>query len=277
MEQNLNYKYERLKEIISDLGHVMIAYSGGVDSTLLLKVAKDVLGDFVVAVTSSSETYPSRELEDSENYAKQIGVKHILIHTSELEIAGFADNPPDRCYFCKNELFTKLKEIADELSIKYILDGANYDDKNDHRPGMRAAREFGIVSPLKEAGFTKEDIRELSKQLDLPTWDKPSFACLSSRFPYGTKITQEKLKTIDEAEDFIRNLGFRELRVRHHETIARIEIPKSEFEYFLNHSDTISKRLKELGFLYITLDLEGFRTGSMNMTLRDEELCKDIE
>jgi uncharacterized protein len=193
----------------------------------------------------------------------------------ELEIAGFADNPPDRCFYCKHELFSKLTEIAKANGIEYVFDGSNYDDRNDHRPGMRAAKELGVVSPLKQAEMTKDDIREASKEFGLSTWNKPSFACLSSRFPYGTKITPEKLSVIGEAEDFIRDLGFKELRVRHHDNIARIEIGKADLERIIAYADQIVEKVKSLGFLYVTLDLAGYKTGSMNYTLSEDE--KSVE
>lgn len=268
-------KLENLKAIIQKTGGAVVAFSGGVDSTFLLKVAYDVLGDKVLAVTANSETYPKRELEEAKTYAKALGVKHIVIETSELEIAGFADNPPDRCFYCKHELFSKLTNIAKDHGLQYVFDGSNYDDRNDHRPGMRAAKELGVVSPLKQAEMTKEDIREVSKEYGLSTWDKPSFACLSSRFPYGTKITPEKLNVIGAAEDFIRELGFRELRVRHHDTIARIEIGKADLEKIIPYAEQIVAKLKSLGFLYVTLDLAGYNTGSMNYTLSETE--KSVE
>ena len=245
------------------------------DSTFLLKVAYDVLGDKVIAVTANSETYPKRELDEAKAYAQSLGIRHIVIETLELEIAGFADNPPDRCYYCKHELFSKLTEIARANGLEYVFDGSNLDDRNDHRPGMRAAKQLGVVSPLKQAEMTKDDIREISKEFGLSTWNKPSFACLSSRFPYGTKITPEKLVVIGEAEDYIRDLGFQELRVRHHDNIARIEIGKADFARILPFTDQISDKLKSLGFLYVTLDLSGYKTGSMNYTLTEEE--KSIE
>ena len=275
MKEQLFKKLENLKTIIKDKGGAVVAFSGGVDSTFLLRVAAEVLGDNVIAVTANSETYPKRELEEAKLFAKTQGIRHIVIDTLELEIAGFADNPPDRCFYCKQELFSKLTAIAKDNGIKYVLDGSNYDDRNDHRPGMVAAKQLGVVSPLKEAQMTKEDIRELSKEYGLSTWNKPSFACLSSRFPYGTKITPDKLVVIGEAEDFIRDLGFRELRVRHHDTIARIEVSKADLGRIVAFADQITDKLKSLGFLYVTLELSGYKTGSMNYTLSEEE--KNIE
>lgn len=273
-EQTLK-KLEKLKSIIRDTGGAVVAFSGGVDSTFLLKVAAEVLGDNVIAVTANSETYPKRELDEAKIFAKTQGIRHIVIETLELEIAGFADNPPDRCFYCKHELFSKLTDIAKNNSISYVFDGSNYDDRNDHRPGMRAAKQLGVVSPLKQAEMTKDDIRELSKEFGLSTWNKPSFACLSSRFPYGTKITPDKLVVIGEAEDFIRDLGFKELRVRHHDTIARIEVGKADLGRIVDYADEIADKLKSLGFLYVALELSGYKTGSMNYTLTDEE--KNIE
>lgn len=265
-------KLENLKAIIKDKGGAVVAFSGGVDSTFLLKVAAEVLGDKVIAVTANSETYPKRELEEAKLFAGTQGIRHIVIETLELEIAGFADNPPDRCFYCKHELFSKLTAIAKENGIKYVFDGSNYDDRNDHRPGMRAAKQLGVISPLKEAEMTKEDIRELSKEYGLSTWNKPSFACLSSRFPYGTKITPDKLAIVGEAENFIRDLGFKELRVRYHDTIARIEVGRADLERIVTFADEITAKLKALGFLYVTLDLSGYKTGSMNYTLSEEEI-----
>lgn len=275
MKEQRMKKLDNLKAIISNTGGAVVAFSGGVDSTFLLKVAHDVLGDKVLAVTANSETYPKRELEEAKAFAKSLGIRHIIIETLELEIAGFADNPPDRCFYCKHELFSKLTEIAKVNGLEVVFDGSNYDDRNDHRPGMRAAKELGVVSPLKEAQMTKDDIRELSKEFGLSTWNKPSFACLSSRFPYGTKITPEKLAVIGEAEDFIRDLGFIELRVRHHGDIARIEIGKADLGRIVTFADQISDKLKSLGFLYVTLELSGYKTGSMNYTLTEEE--KSVE
>jgi uncharacterized protein len=275
MKEQRMKKLDNLKAIIKNTGGAVVAFSGGVDSTFLLKVAQDVLGDKVLAVTANSETYPKRELEEAIAFAYSLGIRHIVIETLELEIAGFADNPPDRCFYCKHELFSKLTEIAKANELEVVFDGSNYDDRNDHRPGMRAAKELGVVSPLKEAQMTKDDIRELSKEFGLSTWNKPSFACLSSRFPYGTKITPDKLAAIGEAEDFIRDLGFIELRVRHHGDIARIEIGKADLGRIVTFAEQISDKLKSLGFLYVTLELSGYKTGSMNYTLTEKE--KSVE
>ena len=266
----LEEKLESLKEILRSLESVVIAYSGGVDSTLLSKVAFDVLGDNALAITARSETYPRSELEDAIKLAKKIGIRHETIASEELDIPEFSDNPVNRCYYCKKELLTKLKGIAKERGFKHVVEGANFDDLDDYRPGMEAVAELDVRSPLKEAKLTKADIRELSKRLGLPTWDKPSFACLSSRFPYGTKITREKLKAVGEAEMFLKTFGVRQLRVRHHDRIARIEVTEEDMGLLLQNRDQITKKLKELGFTYVTMDLQGYRTGSMNEVLRED-------
>ncbi|MBI4651571.1 ATP-dependent sacrificial sulfur transferase LarE [Candidatus Desantisbacteria bacterium] len=263
-------KFKKLREILKNMESLLVAYSGGVDSTFLLKSAFDTLGDRVLAVTAESDTYTAEELEDSRKIASDIGVRHIIIHTEELKNEKFVSNPPDRCYYCKKELFTKLLEIAKINKINFVADGTNFDDINDYRPGMKAALEFGIRSPLKEAGFTKNEIREYSKKLGLSTWNKPGQACLSSRFPYGENITPQKLGIVSSAENFLHELGFSELRVRYYSpALARIELNLHEQEKLYN-SETRVKILtyfKKLGFNYITLDLEGYRTGSMNEVL----------
>ena len=249
---------------------VLVAYSGGVDSTLLLKVAKDTLGDKnVLAVTVLSPLYPERELTDAKKIVQTFGVKHILIESNELEIPGFSKNPPNRCYSCKRELFSKLLKLAEEESMLFVVEGSTLDDEKDHRPGRKAIEELGIRSPLKEAMFTKADVRELSNTLGLPTWDKPSFACLASRFPYGEEITMEGLRMVDEAEDFLFGLGFKQVRVRHYKNLARIEVIQEEMGRFIEGSlrEKIVGRLKAIGYKYITLDLQGFRSGSMNEVL----------
>jgi len=265
-------KLETLRQIISDMGSVAIAFSGGVDSTFLLKVAHDVLGDRALAVTATSQTYPQFQFEESARVAAQIGARQVVVHTEELDIPAFKNNPPDRCYHCKKELFVKLREIADRHGLRHVADGANADDLHDHRPGARAAAELDVRSPLQEAGFTKADIRHWSKLLGLPTWDKPSFACLSSRFPYGTGITREALDKVAAAEEFLRTEGFRQYRVRHHGTIARIELPSQDIPKAArqNFRSRLVERFKEIGYTYVTLDLQGFRSGSMNEALSRE-------
>lgn len=265
-EKMLDQKFENLKSILRDIGSAAVAFSGGVDSTFLIKVAHDVLGDNAIAVTARSSTYPEREFKESVKYADIIGMRHIVIVSEELEIEGFSKNPVNRCYFCKKELFSKISEIASEKGLNFVLDGSNYDDQNDYRPGMAAAKELKVRSPLKEAMLAKNEIRELSKTLGLPTWDKPAFACLSSRFPYGNEITEEKLSMVDRAEQYLLDLGFKQLRVRHHGEIARIEVALEERKKFfdVNLMDKIAGELQKIGFAYVTMDLKGYRTGSMN-------------
>ncbi|MFW6409928.1 MAG: ATP-dependent sacrificial sulfur transferase LarE [Halanaerobiales bacterium] len=267
----LKKKYKRLNEILTDMGELVVGFSGGVDSTFLLRVAADILGrENVLAVTSCTETYPSRELKEAKKLAETLGVEQIVIHTSELDNEEFTRNDNMRCYYCKKELFSDVQEIAEKRSFSYVADGSNYDDKeNDYRPGMKAARELGVRSPLMEAKMKKCDIRELSRRLDLPTWDKPSFACLSSRFPYGNEIKEKELKKVDRAEEFLcSSYPISQLRVRNHdENTARIEVLPEDMETLLKYREEIVKKLKELGYVYITFDIEGYRTGSMNEVL----------
>jgi pyridinium-3,5-biscarboxylic acid mononucleotide sulfurtransferase len=265
----LENKLSKLKELLKSLESVAIAYSGGVDSTFLLKVAYDVLGDKAIAVTAKSSTYPEREFNEAKAYIEKLGAKHIVIVSEELEIEGFAKNPTNRCYFCKSELFTKVREVANQHGINAVLDGSNFDDIGDYRPGMQAARELGVVSPLKQVEMTKKDIRELSKQMGVPTWNKQAFACLSSRFPYGNEITAPKLKMVEKAEQYLMDLGFTQLRVRHHGEIARIEVAAEDRVKFFDTElmDKVVKEFKVYGFKYVALDMQGYRTGSMNEVL----------
>ncbi len=270
MDKSVEEKTARLKEIFRSMGKVLVAYSGGVDSTLLLRVAHESLGGgHVLAVTALSPLYPDRELAAAKRTAQEMGLKHILIESNELEIEGFSKNPSNRCYFCKKELFEEMQNIARKEGIPYIVEGSTLDDERDHRPGRKAIHELGIRSPLQEARFTKEDVRELSRALGLSTWDKPSFACLASRFPYGEEITPEGLKMVDEAEDFLISLGFKQVRVRHYQNLARIEVYPEEINRLMNGSlrEKIVDRLKKIGYHYVTLDLQGFRSGSMNEVL----------
>jgi pyridinium-3,5-biscarboxylic acid mononucleotide sulfurtransferase len=270
MNSSTREKQERLKAIFKDMGKVLLAFSGGVDSTLLLKVAQDVLGNKnVLAVTALSPLYPERELQGVKKLIQVLGARHRLIHSNELEIPGFSKNPPNRCYYCKSKLFGELLELAREEAIPSVVEGSTLDDDRDHRPGKIAIRELGIRSPLKETAFTKTEVRELSKALGLPTWDKPSFACLASRFPYGEEITEDGLKRVDQAEDLLFGLGFKQVRVRHYGNLARIEILKEEMTRLMDDSlrEEVVSHLKGLGYRYITLDLQGFRSGSMNEVL----------
>ena len=266
---NLDSKIEQLRSLLTGMGGVVIGYSGGCDSTLLAAVAREVLGDRAVCVLASSETYPRSEVEEAIETADRLGIPVMRIDTDELKNEAFAANTPDRCYFCKRELFGKLVAIGKGQGIDWVADGSNVDDLDDYRPGGRAGAELGIRSPLREAGLTKKEIRELSHRLDLPTWDKPAFACLSSRIPYGTRIEPTVLTRLEEAERFLKELGFRQVRVRHHGDIARIEVEPEKIQRLVSPEirRQVAQKFKELQYLYTTLDLDGYRMGSMNAVL----------
>lgn len=270
MSSELKKKIETLTEILKSMGKVVVAFSGGVDSSFLLRMARDTLGtDNVIAVTALSPLYPERELRGAKRIAEEMGVKHLLIESNELEIEGFTRNPPDRCYLCKKELFGEMKKTAQQEHMTFIVEGSTLDDEKDHRPGKRAIRELGVRSPLIEASLTKAEVREASKDLGLPTWDKPSFACLASRFPYGEEITEDDLRKVSEAEDFLVGLGFKQVRVRHYKNLARIEVYKEEIGKLIDSEvrEEVVQHLKQIGYQYVTLDLQGFRSGSMNEVL----------
>lgn len=264
------YKIVFLETTLKELDSILVAFSGGVDSTLLLKIARDVLGDKVTAATALSPTYPEHEVTDARRITEELEIRHLVFNSAEMTNPDFAANPPNRCYYCKKELFTKLRDIAQQQSITHIVDGTNHDDGRDFRPGRQALKELGIRSPLAEAHLSKQEIRAISAKMGLATSDKPAFACLASRFPYGTRITPEKLARVNKAEGFLRRCGFKEIRVRDYDSLARIEIgPKEELTNLLKDElrQQIIKHLKELGYTYITLDMEGYRSGSMNEVL----------
>ena len=260
-------KLDQLKELLESYSGAVIAFSGGVDSTFLAWVAHGVLAERAMAVTASSEIYGQDEIKNAGHLAKQIGISHMIILTDELANGKFTANPPQRCYFCKKELFTSLLQIGEKYGLPQVLDGTNFDDRLDHRPGMQAAKELGIKSPLLEVELTKEDIRTLSREMGIPTWNKPALPCLASRFPYGERITREKLSMVKNAEDFLRAMGVDILRVRHHGNLARIEVNSADFHLIIASAGQIANKLKEIGYSYITLDLQGFRSGSMNEPL----------
>ena len=269
-------KYRVLQENLKALGSVAVAFSSGVDSTFLLKAAQEALGDKVIAVTASSCSFPKRELEEAKAFCEKNGIHQIIVESEELDIDGFRQNPKNRCYLCKHELFEKIWEIAKENGMNAVAEGSNMDDNGDYRPGLIAVKELGVSSPLRQAELSKAEIRELSREMGLPTWDKQSFACLSSRFVYGETINEKKLGMVDKAEQLLLDMGFHQVRVRIHGNIARIEVLPEETARIVEEENRtkIASKLKEYGFDYVTLDLLGYRTGSMNETLEDKEIKK---
>lgn len=269
MNNTLYEKQAKLKELLQSYGKLAVAFSGGVDSTFLLQAAQDVLGAGALAVTAAPVFVPPRELQEAKDFCSSRGIRQIVIPAEALNIDSVRHNPPDRCYHCKHEIFGNILRVAGENGISFVAEGSNTDDVGDYRPGMRAIRELGVKSPLLEAGLSKEDIRALSREMGLPTWDKPSFACLASRFVYGEQITDERLFMVDRAEQLLMDLGFRQFRVRIHGDLARIELLPEDLETLIRQDlrEKVYRSLKEYGFSYVTLDLAGYRTGSMNETI----------
>ena len=271
--QEVDQKLAQLKALLKKLGSVVVAFSGGVDSTFLLKVAQEVLRDKVLAVTIDSNSFAKKELREANVFCEQQGIVQEVCKFNELDVEGFCQNPPNRCYICKKALFENLLEIAKEHKIAFVVEGSNIDDEGDYRPGMQAVKELGICSPLREVGLTKQEIRQLSRNYGLAVWNKPSSACLSSRFAYGEHITREKLKMVEQAEQFLQDLGFTQVRVRVHGSLARIEVLSEEIPQLMlqDNRKRIAEKLKEYGFSYVTMDLCGYRIGSMNESLTVDE------
>lgn len=270
LNSELREKLTKLENYIRDLGSLAVGFSGGVDSSLLLIVAHNVLGDKAIAITGADASIPERELNEAKKFCEERGIKQIICTVDPLKIEGFRKNSPDRCYFCKYGIFTEIKKLAEENGIKYAAEGSNMDDLGDYRPGLRAVEELSVKSPLREAGLTKSEIREISKAMGLPTWSKPAYACLASRFVYGEEITEEKLHMIDMAEQFLIEHGFYEERVRMHGNIARIEVPAKDIPRLASDEirEEVYKKFKEIGFLFVTLDMRGYKLGSMNETIK---------
>lgn len=266
MMTDLKNKLKILEDRIRQTGSLAVACSGGVDSAFLLAVAHQVLKDKTLSITAKSLIHPEREFKEATQFTDERGIRHVVVQSDELDCEAFTDNPPNRCYVCKYELFSKIKDVAQKYGMRFVAEGSNIDDLGDYRPGMQAVKELGIISPLMDAGLGKDDIRRLSKQMGLPTWDKPAFACLASRFPYGVKITKEKLAMVDKAEQYLLSLGFKQVRVRHHGDTARIEVADGERSKFFNLDlmENVHRQFLKIGFAYSALDLKGYRTGSMN-------------